>query len=152
MTTAATRTEFQSSELSRNSPEVFSAAEEHPVTVTRRNAESLVLMSERESNARRELFEFAATLIAVTTDDRGTLAERMADRFPWMLALSSADQRLCADELVSAARAAFATEQPYLVAATLTSWKETATALAAGLSNATVAWFEASAGPVLERP
>lgn len=152
MSTTLTRTEFQSSELSRNSAEVFSAADEHPVTVTRRNAESLVLMTERESSAQRKLFEFAATLISVTTDDRGTLAERMADRFPWMLALSNADQKSCADDLVSAARASFATEQPHLVAAMLTSWKETAAVIAAGLGTESVEWFEAEAETVIERP
>lgn len=150
MTATLARTEFHSSELSRNSAEVFSAAEEHPVTVTRRNAESLVLMSERDAAAQRKLFEFAATLIAVTTDDRGTLAERMSDRFPWMLALSAVDQQSCADELVAAARASFATEQPHLAVATLTSWRETASALAAGLGSESVEWLEAET--VLERP
>ena len=150
MSTTLTRTEFQSSELSRNAPEVFSAAEEHPVTVTRRNAEPLILMSERESKARNMLFEFAATLIAVTTDDRGTLAERMADRFPWMLALSKSDRAACADELVEAARASFATEQPHLAAAALTSWKETAAAVAAGLGAQPVEWLDEETA--LERP
>ncbi|MBS3182403.1 prevent-host-death protein [Leucobacter manosquensis] len=142
MTVTTTRTEFQSSELSRNSAEVFAAAESHAVTVTRRNAEPLVLMSERDSRAHRTLFEFAATLIAVTTDDRGTLAERMSDRFPWMLALSQVDQAACAAELVAAARASFATEQPHLVAAALTSWKETAEAVAAGLGVQPMEWFD----------
>lgn len=150
MNATLARTEFQSSELSRNSAEVFFAAEEHPVKVTRRNAESLVLMTERDADAQRKLLEFAATLIAVTTDDRGTLAERMADRFAWMHALSRADQKACADDLIAAARASFATEQPHLVVATLTSWKETASALAAGLGNAPIEWLEPET--VIERP
>jgi prevent-host-death family protein len=150
MSATMTRTEFQSSELSRNSTEVFSAAEEHPVLVTRRGAEALVLMTEREADAKQKLLEFAAMLIAVTTDDRGTLAERMADRFPWMLALSAADRSACAAELVSAARASFATEQPHLVAVALTSWRETAEALAAGIGSEPVEWREADI--VVERP
>lgn len=150
MAATKSRTEFQSSELSRNAPKVFAAAEEHPVTVTRRGAEPLVLMSGRDADAHRTLFEFAATLIAVTTDDRGTLAERMADRMPWMLALSSADQETCATELVAAARASFATDQPHLAAATLTAWRETATAIAAGLGAERLDWIEN--GKALERP
>jgi dsDNA-binding SOS-regulon protein len=129
---------------------VFEAAEEHPVVVTRRGAESLVLMTEREADANRSLLEFAATLIAVTTDDRGTLAERMSDRFPWMLALSKADRTTCAHELVDAARASFATEQPHLAVATMTSWRETAEAIAAGLGTMPVEWLEAD--ELVERP
>ncbi|MGC0368590.1 type II toxin-antitoxin system prevent-host-death family antitoxin [Microbacterium sp. SLBN-111] len=144
------RTEFQSSELSRNSSEVFEAAEEHPVVVTRRGAESLVLMTEREAEAKRSLLEFAAALIAVTTDDRGTLAERMADRFPWMFALSETDRTECARELVDAARASFATQQPHLAVATMTSWRETAEAIAAGLGAAPIDWIEEDVS--VERP
>lgn len=54
----------------------------------------------------------------------------------WMLALSPADREVCALDLVDAARASSSTEQPHLVRAELTAWKETATALAAGLGRA----------------
>lgn len=136
------RTEFMSSELSRNSSEVFAAAEIGPVRVTRRDAETLVLMNEHEALARKELFEFAAQLIAITTDDRGTLAERMAEHFPWMFALTVTDRNQCARDLVDAARASFATEQPHLAAAELQSWRQTAEALAAGLRSEPVEWLE----------
>lgn len=141
-TSAIGRTEFKSSELSRNSGAVFAAAERGPVTVTRRDAEPLVLMNEREAEARKQLFEFAAQLIAITTDDRGTLAERMADHLPWMFALSDSDRKQCAKDLVDAARASFATEQPHLAVAELNSWRETAEALAAGLHNDPVEWLD----------
>lgn len=141
-TTTTPRTEFKSSELSRNSSEVFAAADYGPVTVTRRDADSLVLMNEREADARKQLFEFAAQLIAITTDDRGTLAERMADHFPWMFALSETGRAQCAKDLVDAARASFATEQPHLAVAELNSWRETAEALAAGLRNDPVEWLD----------
>lgn len=75
-----------------------------------------------EVDRRKQLFEFAAQLIAITTDDRGTLSERMADHFPWMLALSDSDQQRCAKDLVNAARASFATEQPTLAIMELSSW------------------------------
>jgi len=131
-----------SSELSRNSAEVFAAAERGPITVTRRDAEPLVLMNEREADARQQLFEFAAQLIAITTDDRGTLPERMANYLPWMFALSESDRERCAKELVNAARASFATERPHLAVAELNSWKATAEALAAGMHNEPVEWLD----------
>ena len=142
--------QFQSSELSRNATRVFSAAEQSPVLVTRRDGEDLVLMSVIEVETRKALLEFAAQLIAVTTDDRGTLTERMADRFPWMHVLSASAQQQCTEELVRAARAAFATEQPHLAIIELTAWRETAQAIAEGLGSVDVDWHTLSA-PV-ERP
>lgn len=132
----------RSSDLSKHSAEVFAEAEDHPVTVTRRDGEALVLMSQREAEGRARLLNFAAQLITVTLDDRGTLAERMAKVFPWILALSAADRETCAQELVDAARASFSTNQPHLAIAELTSWKETATAVAAGLGTADLEWFD----------
>ena len=90
----------RSSDLSKHSADVFSEAEDHAVQITRRDGEPLVLMSQREADARASLLQFAADLITVTLDDKGTLAARMADRFPWMLALSAADQTTCAQHLV----------------------------------------------------
>ena len=145
-----TRTSFQSSELSRSSAEVFAAAEDHPVRVTRRDGKSLVLMSESADAARISLLELAAQLVAVSTSTEGTLAARMSDRFPWMLALSPADQETCADDVLAAARASFATNQPHLAIAELTSWRETATAMAAGLGKEPVEWLDDS--EAVERP
>ncbi len=144
---AATR---RSSDLSKHSAEVFAEAEDHPVTVTRRDGESLVLMSQREADGRARLLNFAAQLITVTLEDNGTLAERMTKSFPWMLALSPEDRVTCAQELVDAARASFATDQPHLAIAELTSWRETAAAIAAGLHSVDVEWLDR--GRVVERP
>ncbi|MFJ4171910.1 prevent-host-death protein [Paenarthrobacter sp. NPDC089714] len=149
-TTTTSRTTFQSSELSRSSAEVFAAAADHPVRVTRRDGEALVLMSESADRARASLLELAAQLVAVSTSTEGTLACRMSDRFPWMLALSKADQETCASEVLAAARASFATNQPHLAIAELTAWRESATALAAGLGKEPIEWLEESE-PV-ERP
>jgi hypothetical protein len=141
----------RSSDLSKHSADVFAEAEDHTVQITRRDGEPLVLMSQREADARTLLLQFAADLIAVTLDDEGTLASRMADRFAWMLALSEADRDACAQDLVEAARASFSTGQPHLAIAELTSWRETATALAAGLgARHSVEWLD-DAEPV-ERP
>ena len=140
----------RSSDLSKHSAEVFAEAEDHPVTVTRRDGESLVLMSQREADARASLLNFAAQLITVTLETTGTLAERMSKPFPWMLALSPADRATCAQELLDAARASFATDQPHLAIAEMTSWKETAVAIAAGLRSTDVDWL--AGGDVVQRP
>lgn len=132
----------RSSDLSKRPAEVFAEAENHPVTVTRRDGEALVLMSQREAQGRASLLNFAAQLITVTLDEGGTLAARMAKVFPWMLALSPSDREACAQDLVDAARASFSTDQPHLAIAELTSWKETATAVAAGLGSADVEWLD----------
>lgn len=143
-------TSRRSSDLSKHSADVFAEAEEHTVQITRRDGEPLVLMSQREADARAVLLQFAADLIAVTLDEEGSLASRMADRFPWMLALSAADQEACARDLVSAARASFSTGQPHLTIAELTSWRETATAIAAGIGGTPVEWLENAV--TVERP
>lgn len=140
----------RSSDLSKHPAEVFAEAENHPVTVTRRDGEALVLMSQREAEGRARLLSFAAHLITVTLDDIGSLAERMAKVFPWILALSPADRQVCARDLVDAARASFSTDQPHLAIAELTSWKETARAVAAGLGNADLQWLDAD--ETVERP
>lgn len=150
-TTLADRQRFQSSELSRNSAAVFAAAERGPVEVTRRDGESLVLMSATESRAREKLFEIASQMVAVATDEQGTLVDRMADRFPWMYALNTTDRDTCARDLVRAARAAFTTRQAHLAVAEVSAWRSTAEAVAAGLRNGPLEWLEDEAAPV-ERP
>ncbi|NQX28583.1 prevent-host-death protein [Microbacteriaceae bacterium VKM Ac-2854] len=151
LTNAPRTTTRRSSDLSKHSADVFAEAEDHAVQITRRDGEPLVLMSQREADSRALLLQFAADLIAVTLDDEGTLVSRMADRFPWMLALSAADRDACAHDLVDAARASFSTGQPHLAIAELTSWRETATAVAAGLGGAQpLEWLD-EAEPI-ERP
>ena len=138
---ADTRTTFKSSELSRGSADVFAAASDYPVTVTRRDGEALVLMSEREANARNELLALAAQLIGVATTNDGSLTRFMANHYPWMLALTPADQEECARDVLDSARASLASGQPHLAVSTLTSWRETATAIAAGLGDKPVEWL-----------
>ena len=132
----------RSSDLSKHPARIFAEAEEHPVQVTRRDGETLVLMSQREVDAGAQLLQLAADLITVTLDDEGTLATRMVQKFEWMRALSTADQEACARDLVDAARASFATGQAHLALAELTSWRETAAAVAAGLTGLPVEWLE----------
>lgn len=137
-----TQVVFQSSDLSRNSSKVFRAAEKSPILVTRRDGEGFILMSESEAKARKTLLEFASDLIAIATDDRGSLSFRMMNRFPWMRALSEDARETCAKELINAARASFVTEQPQLAAVELNAWRETASAIELGLDKQLVDWLE----------
>lgn len=71
------------------------------------------------------------------------------------LALSPKDRGTCAQDLVDAARASFSTGQPHLALAELTSWRETAAALAAGLGRADLEWLDLDSDDdvdVVERP
>ncbi|MFF2653090.1 hypothetical protein [Streptomyces sp. NPDC058045] len=70
----------------------------------------------------------------------------MTETFPWMLALSPADQESCTQDLACAARAG----QPHLMIAELTSWKETASAVAARLGSVDLEWLEDDVA--VERP
>lgn len=153
MSTTALRTTRRSSDLSKHPAEVFAEAENHPVTVTRRDGPPLVLMSQREEENRTRLLEFAAQLIGMALDNDGPLAGRMSKAFPWMLALSAKDMATCAQNLVDAARASFSTDQPHLALTELTSWRETAAVIAAGLGRDELEWLDdEDAASAVERP
>lgn len=55
------------------------------------------------------------------------------------------DRKECSRDLVDAARASSSTQQPHLAIAQLTSWRETATAIAAGLGSQPVEWLDEDA-------
>jgi len=134
---------FLSSDLSRNSKAVFAAAEAGEVRITRRDGESLVLMTQAEAQSRDYLLQIAGDLVIAATAG-GSFTDHLADRCPWMLALSPADREQCAADVLSAARASFSTRQAHLAVAELTSWRETATAIAAGLGAEPVEWMTPS--------
>ncbi|AKV57950.1 prevent-host-death protein [Corynebacterium riegelii] len=143
MTTVAHSPNYtrRSSDLSKHSAEVFALAEDHPVTVTRRDGEALILMSQREAESRAQLLSLAAKIVTAATSEEGALAERMCRVFPWMFALSEQDRQTCAQDLLDAARASFATGQYQLALSELTSWEETASAIAAGLNCVDLVWI-----------
>lgn len=66
----------------------------------------------------------------------------MTSQYPWMFALDHDDRARCAQDLIDAARASFSTSQPHLAIAKLTSWRETAEAIAAGLGEEVVEWLD----------
>ena len=66
--------------------------------------------------------------------------ERMIRAFPWMLSLSLDDREACVRDL----REAFTSEDPSLLAAEFTAWKETATAIAEGIDCKELEWLDPS--------
>lgn len=132
----------QASDLIERPAEILAEAEDNPLLLTRPDGDALVLMSQREAESREQLYRIAVPIITAVLDGDGSLAERLSKTFPWMLALSEADRASCAQELVDAVRAAVATEEPHVATAALTSWKETATAVAAGLNGTELEWLD----------
>lgn len=139
----------QSSELSRNSAKVFEEAEKSPVLVTRRDGVNLVLMSEAEHNTREEFDQLINQLVSASNPTGKDFLGRLAGQLPWMLALSEENRERAAEELSDAIRSSLATGQTNLAISILEAWRQTATALAAGLAGSED-WLEV---PILvERP
>lgn len=136
---------FKSSELSRNSAEVFHAADqEGSVEITRRDGEPLILSRKSSYFGNVRAIEVAADLIAASLDDSGrSFVERLQDRFPWMSYLSEPGREQFAAEMVASARASASVRDftPFL--RDLYEWRETAAAKAAGFaSNVDVEWLD----------
>lgn len=128
--------QVQSSELSRNPASVFHAAEEGPVTITRRDGESLVLSTSSEVSRQREGLELAAHLVAASlADSTLPFATRLRTPFPWIEFLDPDAQAAFADEMVDVARACAAVAQFDRLLLTVTAWHSTAEALAAGYTH-----------------
>jgi hypothetical protein len=126
----------RSSELSRNSAEVFRAAEHGAVEITRRDGESLMLTRKSEADRQYEALEMAADLIAASLGrETKPFPERLQERFPWMHFLDDEERRQFADEVVEVARACSAVRDfgPLLVC--LHEWHATARAIAAGYTR-----------------
>lgn len=69
----------RSSDLSRHRPEVFVVAENHSVTVTRRDGEPLVLMSQREADGRVRLLQLTAQLLPVALEAYNVLRDERTE-------------------------------------------------------------------------
>ena len=141
---------FQSSDLSRNPLKVFSAAESAPVLLTRRDGESLILMTESEAHSRDQYFELGQKIFEAALGDRGTLVERLTVAFPWMKTLNDDERNSCATDLTEAAQLSFASGHPKHLIIAMLSWKDTAYAISQGWSTDVLDWLDESI-PV-ERP
>ena len=108
----------QSSALSRNSAEVFQAADEGAVEITRRDGATLVLTRKSELERQHTVLRVAADLIAATLGPQSEpFVDRLQDRFPWMRFLSAQGREAVALEVVQCARACAAVRDfgPFLV-------------------------------------
>jgi PHD/YefM family antitoxin component YafN of YafNO toxin-antitoxin module len=123
----------QSSELSRNPASVFAAADQGPVTITRRDGESLVLAKSSDVAKEREGLELAARLVAASLAPAVTpFVERLRGPFPWLEFLRPTDRELFAREIVDIARACAAVSHFDRLLVTVTAWHSTAEAIAYG--------------------
>lgn len=141
---------YQSSDLSRHSKLVFAAAEEHPVSVSRRDGADLVLMTKAEASAREHLLGFAAQFIITKPNGPRSVVDQLTAIYPWMTALTPESREKCARDLLDAASGAISTGKIRLFDIEVDAWQETATAIAAGLVPQELDWLEV---PVrVERP
>jgi hypothetical protein len=132
---ATTTRVVQSSALSRNSAEVFQAADRGAVEITRRDGETLVLMRKSEVERQSTVLRMAADLIAASLGPESEpFASRLQDRFPWMRFLNGPEQEMFAKEIVQSARGCAAVRDfgPFMV--DLQEWYATAQAKAAGFT------------------
>lgn len=131
-TVVGTSRTVKSSELSRNPAEVFSAAEEGPVVITRRDGEALVLTRSSEVDHQRQGLELAAQVVAASlAPDDVPFVNRLRAPFPWMDFLSRVEQEAFAEELVGVARACAAVSRFDRLVIVLQAWRSTAEAKAA---------------------
>lgn len=123
----------QSSDLSRNPASVFAAADKGPVTITRRDGESLILTKASEVANQRLGLELAAQLVAASlAPGDQPFVERLRTPFPWLEFLAPADRDLFAQEIVDVARACAAVSRFGRLLITLEAWRSTAEAIALG--------------------
>lgn len=134
----------QSSALSRNSAEVFQAADQGAVEITRRDGETLVLTRKSEVERQSTVLRMAADLIAASLGPESEpFVNRLQDRFPWMRFLSGQEREMFAMEIVQSARGCAAVQDfgPFLV--DLHEWYTTAQAKAAGFTpDDNLDWYD----------
>ncbi|MGL5910821.1 MAG: type II toxin-antitoxin system Phd/YefM family antitoxin [Phycicoccus sp.] len=130
------RRTFRSSELSRNSREVFEAADRGPVLITRRDGAALVLSGADEADRSRRGLELAAAVVgAALGPDHRPIVERLRGPFPWMAFLSQNDQAALATEVVDVARACAAIAQFDPLLRTADAWRASAQQAAAASAS-----------------
>jgi hypothetical protein len=134
----------QSSALSRNSAEVFKAADQGAVEITRRDGETLVLTRKSEVERQSTVLRMAADLVAASLGPESQpFVDRLQERFPWMRFLSGSEREAFALEIVESARGCAAVQDfgPFLV--DLHEWFSTAQAKAAGFTaDDALEWYD----------
>ncbi|EMY35005.1 hypothetical protein D477_006713 [Arthrobacter crystallopoietes BAB-32] len=133
MTVIAHSRTASSSDLSRNPAQVFRAAEEGPVTITRRDGEPLTLVRSSSVEREHEALRLAASLVAASlAPGDSSFAERLLVPFPWLGFLSTHQREQFATEIVEVSRACASISSFDRLFVVLAEWRSTAEAIAAG--------------------
>jgi hypothetical protein len=122
-----------SSDLSRNPAQVFRAAEEGPVTITRRDGEPLTLVRSSSVEREHEALRLAANLVAASlAPGESSFAEGLLVPFPWLGFLPNEQREQFAAEIVEVSRACASISSFDRLFVVLAEWRSTAEAIAAG--------------------
>jgi hypothetical protein len=135
-----------SSALSRQSADVFRAADEGPVTITRRGGESLILERASEVERQRNGMRVASEIVAASLSPlEKSLVDRLRGPYPWLEFLSPADRDEFAAEAVDVARACAAVGRFDRLVVTVDAWRHSAEAIAAGyIHDDELEWLDES--------
>jgi hypothetical protein len=135
MTVIAHSRTASSSDLSRNPAQVFRAAEEGPVTITRRDGEPLTLVRSSSVEREHEALRLAANLVAASlAPGDSSFAERLLVPFPWLGFLPAHQREQFAAEIVEVSRACASISSFDRLFVVLAEWRSTAEAIAAGFT------------------
>jgi PHD/YefM family antitoxin component YafN of YafNO toxin-antitoxin module len=146
MTVISNHRTASSSDLSRNPAQVFRAAEDGPVTITRRDGESLILLRSSTVEREHEALGLAASLVAASLAPGSlSFAERLIVPFPWLGFLPVEQRENFASEVVEVSRACASISNFDRLFVVLAEWKATAEAIAFGYTpDAELDWLDAA--------
>lgn len=144
MSAVMTTRSASSSDLSRNPAQVFRAADEGPVTITRRDGESLTLLRSETVEREHRALELAAQLVAVSLAPGDTsFADRLLGPFPWLGFLPGEQRERFASEVVEVSRACASISSFDRLFIVLSEWRATAEAVASGyISDTELDWLD----------
>lgn len=135
-----------SSDLSRNPAQVFRAADQGPVTITRRDGEPLTLLRSKTVEREHEALQLAANLVAASlAPGESSFADRLLGPFPWLGFLPVHQREQFASEIVEVSRACASISNFDRLFVVLSAWKATAEAVASGYTpDAELDWLDES--------
>ncbi|MFT4163923.1 MAG: hypothetical protein QM650_01615 [Microlunatus sp.] len=124
----------QFSDLSRKSKEVAELTEHGPVTITRRDGESLLLLKASDAERHHHGQVVAAQIVGAAVQAwPGSLAEKLRLPFPWIEFLTEDERSAFAHEIVDVARACATFATFDRLESVVSSWQATAEAAALGI-------------------
>ena len=136
----------QFSDLSRKSKEVAELADHGPVTITRRDGETLLLVKASDVERTRHGQQVAAQIVGAAVQVwPNSFAEALRQPFPWVEFLDHQGRESFAQEVVDIARACAAFGEFDRLESTIESWRATAEAAAMGVdpTGSDLEWLSA---------